>query len=76
MDTGKVPERFEDFLEYLEVTGPRGKLTGLMGHSGVEEAGHGRRHARLPCPNPNWTRGGGVAPIFPSPPLSLLVESY
>ena len=38
---------------------------GLMGHTRGEEAGHGRWSAP-PLPNPKWTRGGGVAPLFPS----------
>ena len=57
---------------FFEVPGgyrnPPGKLMGLMGHSGGEEAGHGRWRAP-PLPNPNWTRGGGATPLFPSPSL-------
>src|SRR5215216_4250210 len=69
-DIGMVPSDSGILSEYRGVTGIRwGKLMGLLGHSGGEEADHGRR--RPPLPNPNWTRGGGAAPLFPSPSLSL-----
>ena len=57
-------------LEGYRKPPPLGELMGLLGHSGGEEAGH-RRCRAPPCPNPNWTRGGGAAPLFPSPSLSL-----
>ena len=51
---------------------PPGKLMGLLGHSGGEEAGHGRWR---PFGNPNWTMHGGASP-FPSPsPLFPLSPS-
>ena len=54
---------------------PPVEVMGHMGLSGEEREGH-RRWRAPPLANPNWTRGGGVAPHFLLPlhifPLSPL----
>ena len=45
---------------------PSGKYWAYMGLSGEEEAA-ARRWRMPPKPSPNWTRGGGAAPLFLSP---------
>ena len=48
---------------------PPGKLMGLMGHG--SERGQPTRGGRAPHGSPNWTRGGGGAPLSLSYSLSL-----
>ena len=56
-----VSYKFRSIGGYRNPPPPR-KLLGLMGLSG-EERGLARRWRAPPCPNLNWTRGGGGAPL-------------
>ena len=70
-----VPKRFRIFGVSGSYRNPPGKLMGLMGHSGEEEAGHKRW--RPPCPIQIGQGVGGVAPLSfslsPSFPFPLSV---
>ena len=62
-----VPKKIGDFSEYRN---PPGKLLGLMGHSGGEEAGH-RSWGAPPLPQSELDKGRGRGPPL-SFSLSLL----
>ena len=70
-DTGSVSGGFGHIAEYRVVTGtPRGVYWAYWALVVEEEGRPGQPRAPSPS-SPNWTRRGGGAPLFPSPPLSL-----
>ena len=66
-----VPKRFRDLSVPGGYRNPPGKLMGLMGHSGEEEAGQGE--VAPPPMGPNWLGEGGDAPLAFSYSLSLFL---
>ena len=73
-----VPKKIRDFSEYREVTGtPRESYWAYWAIVEERRQATGGGAPPAPCPNPNWTRGGGAAPSFLLPlspfPLSLSV---
>ena len=68
-DTEMVPKKIGDFSEYREATGTPGKVN--WAYWAIVERGRLPHEVAPPKPNPNWTRGGGAAPLsFSLCPLS------